>query len=401
MTLSNPDDPAGAPPPPGSNTPVPADAASRAAAAGLARRLAATAPPAADQLVPAKALETRAEERARLRRERLALGPVIVQPQVVANPAAGLAPQGAMLPPGFVPAVAESMPQRLVPSGFGQPPYGQPPSGQLGDGLSPYAQPAYGPPAYGAPAYAQPGYGMPSYGAQPPYGLPVYPQVVMLPPRIRWSKRQRAAALLSSWVGQTLMALATHFLTTFFLIVGFAFLLHVSGDDVAEFEADSFTTVVSLWSTPDRVWATALIGLLIGGGILALGWLTNALWAKSAGLAKPHRSTWLAWLCTTAATGLVGLLVWPMALFGSLFFIVAASSASLTVGSMWTALFTLLAIAIALTGGVGLLFGWLYLASARPRIDFAALAEAEEAEARARDEAELTRVQLRGDPARR
>jgi hypothetical protein len=185
------------------------------------------------------------------------------------------------------------------------------------------------------------------------------------------------------------------------MIVGFAFLLHASGDEVAEFEADSFTSIVSLWSTPDRVWATVLIGVLVCGGILALGWLANALWARSAGLDHPHRSTWLAWLCTTAATGLVGVFVWPMALMGALFFVLASSSASLTVGSMWSTLFTLLGIAVVLTGGVGLLFGWLFLSTSRPRVDLAAIAAAEEAEARARDEAELTRVELRGEPSRR
>ncbi|GAA1424135.1 hypothetical protein [Agrococcus citreus] len=396
MALTDPGDPAGAPPPPGADTPVPADAASRAAAAGRARQLRAQAPPPADTLVPAKALETRAEERARLRRERLALGPVGVPAHGVVNPAAGFPPQGAMLPPGLVPAVADSMPQRFVPSGYGQP------------------APGYGPPAYGYPQVA-PGYGQPlpygagPYGAGPygagPYGASPYGaqpvQLVMVPPRIQWTKRQRTAAILSSWVGQTLMALATHFLTAFFMIVGFAYLLHSTGDDVADFEADSFTTVVSLWSTPERVGATVLIGLLIGGVVLALGWLANALWAKSADLAKPHRSTWLAWLCTTAATGLIGIVVWPGALFGGLFFVLASSSASLTIGSMWTLLFSLLAIAIVLTGGVGLLFGWLFLSTARPRVDFRALAEAEEAEARARDEAELTRVELRGEPGPR
>lgn len=408
VTLTDAGDPAGAPPPPGRDTPVPADAESRAAAAGRARRIAAKPPPAADRLVPAKALETRAEERARLRRERLALAPVMVPAQAVANPAAGFAPQGAALPPGLMPAVAESMPQRLVPNGWAQPgdsygagPYpalaahGAPPGGYP----PPYGQLRYGHP-YGQPQYGPPSYGATPYG-QPLYGRPAYPPVLLLPPRIHWTKRQRSAALLSSWVGQTLMALATHFATTFFLIVGFAFLLHASGEGTADFEADSFTTIVSLWSTPDRVWATVLIGVLIGGVVLALGWLTNALWAKSAGLAKPHRSTWLAWLCTTAATGLIGFLVWPTALFGGLFFIVAASSASLTTGSMWTTLFTLLAIAIVLTGGAGLLFGWLFLSTSRPRVDFRALAEAEEAEARARDEAELTRVQLRGEPGSR
>ncbi|WP_354257920.1 hypothetical protein [Agrococcus sp. UYP10] len=431
-------DPA-APPPPGTDTPVPSDATERAAAAGRMRRREAPAAPAADRLVPAKALETRAEERARLRRERLLLQPP-VGGQGVANPAAGFAPSGAMLPPGLMPAVADSMPQRLAPQ---QPTHGQDPHGVTPYGANPYPAPAYAAGPYGAGPYGAGPYGAGPYGAGPygagPYGAgpyaaapyaaapyaaapyaaapyaPVayaagpyppagpepYPQLVLVPPRIRWTKRQRSAALLSSWVGQTLMALATHLLTAFFLIVGFAFLLHASGDEVSDFEADSFTTVVSLWSTPERVGATVVIGLLVGGGLLALGWLAQALWSKSAGLAKPHRSTWLAWLCTTATTGFIGVMVWPMALMGGLFFILGASSASLTTGTMWTTLFALLGIAIVLTGGVGLLYGWLFLSTARPRVDFAALAEAEEAAARARDEAELARVELRGEPSTR
>src|SRR5690606_16734419 len=151
-----------------------------------------------------------AEERARLRRERLALGPVGVPAHGVVNPAAGFPPQGAMLPPGLVPAVADSMPQRFVPTGYGQPP--------------PVSGPSYGPPAYGyasappGPALPPPGYGQPPpgygqpplgygqplpYGAVPyvasPYGPQPY-QLVMVPPRIRWSRRQRTAAVLSSWV---------------------------------------------------------------------------------------------------------------------------------------------------------------------------------------------------------
>lgn|GEM_PF-3043964 len=378
-------DPA-APPPPGIDTPVPSDATERAAAAGRMRRREAPAAPAADRLVPAKAIETRAEERARLRRERLLLQSP-VGGQGVANPAAGFAPSGAMLPPGLMPAVADSMPQRLAQQ---QQAYGHPHS-IAPYGANPYPAPAAGP--YGAGPYGA--------GPYPPAGYGPYPQLVLVPPRIRWTKRQRSAALLSSWVGQTLMALATHLLTAFFLIVGFAFLLHASGDEVSDFEADSFTTVVSLWSTPERVGATVVIGLLVGGGLLALGWLAQALWSKSAGLAKPHRSTWLGWLCTTATTGFIGVMVWPMALMGGLFFILGASSASLTTGTMWTTLFALLGIAIVLTGGVGLLYGWLFLSTARPRVDFAALAEAEEAAARARDEAELARVELRGEPSTR
>lgn len=338
MTLLDPGDPTGAPPPPGTDTPVPSDAASRAAAAGRARRTAARVAPDPDRLVPTKALESRAEERARLRRERAAMA--AAGSAVVADPGADAWAGG------------------------------------------PYAAGPYAAGPYAAGPYAT---------IQP---------VVPLPPRIRWTKRQRAAALLSSWVGQTLMALATHFLTAFFLIVGFAFLLHASGDGVAEFEADSLTTVVSRWSTPDRVWATVLIGLLVGGVILGVGWLVNALWARSAGLDSPHRSTWLAWLCTTAATGLIGVVVWPMALIGGFFLVLASSSASLTVGTMWTLLFSLLGIAIVLTGGVGLLFGWLFLSMSRPRVDNRALAVAEETAARARDEADLAGVQLRDEPSR-
>ncbi|MGY3127361.1 hypothetical protein ACVWW9_000860 [Agrococcus sp. UYP33] len=390
-------DPA-APPPPGTDTPVPSDATERAAAAGRMRQREAPAAPAADRLVPAKAIETRAEERARLRRERLLLQPP-VGAQGVVNPAAGFAPSGAMLPPGLMPAVADSMPQRLAPQ---QQAYGHP-HGAAPYGANPYPAPAYAAGPYGAGPYAAAPYAPVAHAPGPyaPAGYGPYPQLVLVPPRIRWTKRQRSAALLSSWVGQTLMALATHLLTAFFLIVGFAFLLHASGDEVSDFEADSFTTVVSLWSTPERVGATVVIGLLVGGGLLALGWLAQALWSKSAGLAKPHRSTWLAWLCTTATTGFIGVMVWPMALMGGLFFILGASSASLTIGTMWTTLFALLGIAIVLTGGVGLLYGWLFLSTARPRVDFAVLAEAEEAAARARDEAELARVELRGEPSTR
>ncbi len=322
---------------------------------------------------------------------------------------------GRLLPPGFAPAVAESMPTRFVPTAWqvqnpaaGMPfagapveRQGPPPqhpaaarpwpheAGPYGAGYAP-GPGSYGPGSYGPVPYGPVLNGAPLYAAMPPPP----------PPRVPWTPKQRRTALLSAWLGQTVMALATHLLTAFFLIVALALLLHGSGDS-SDFEADSFTAIIARWTMIDRVWASALIGLLVGGGILALGWLLQAMWGRSAGLAKPHRSTWLAWLCTTAATGLIGMVVWPTALIGGFVLVLANDQASLTTGTMWEVLFWQLGVAVVLTGGVGLLFGWLFWSQAQPRIDFRALAEAEEAAARAADEAELTDVRLRGEPSRR
>ncbi len=356
-----------------------------------------------------------------MRRERAALGPPVMQ--MVANPGAGSS-GGAALPPGMRPAIAASMPSRFVPPQwqpgpygmvYGGAPYGQPvvadPAGQ---GPGPYPQGPYPPgphpqhPYPQLPTYAPPIPGPYSQGAYPqgPYALGPYapggyapPMPMLLPmPRVTWSSKQKRVALLSSWIGQTVMALATHLLTAFVLVVGFAFLLHLSGDSVTDIDADSFTSVVALWTTPDRVWATVIIGALIGGMVLALGWVLSAFWARSAGLAKPHRSAWLAWLCTTAATGVFGVVYWPGALLFGVGSLLASSSSSLTVGSMWSTLFGLLAMAVLLTGLVGMAFGWMFLTTARPPVDFRALAAAEEAAARARDEEELAQVALRGAP---
>jgi hypothetical protein len=359
---------------------------------------------------------------------------------------------GQLMPPGLMPAVAESMPQRFVPSGWqataagydrgplpGRPGAGVPnPAPQAigpywpGPYNGQYSGPYRGPynaadgvaPAQPRAIYEQLYPGLPypgTVGASPivayptgaaavPYASGPYPYMQpvsyapgayapMLPPRVAWNRQQRRAALLSSWLGQTLMAFATHLLTAFALIVAFAFMLQVSGESTSDFEADSFTAVIARWTMPDRVWATAIIGALVGGGLLAAGWLLHALWARSAGLAKPHRSTWLAWLCTTAATGLIGMVVWPFALIGGFIVVLMGADASLTTGTMWEVLFWELGAAVLLTGAVGMLFGWLFLSQARPRVDYRAIAEAEEVAARARDEAELTAVQLRGEPS--
>lgn len=397
----------GAPPPPGTASPVPADASARAAAAGRAKRMRAPSAPRVDELVPTTALENRAQERASARRARLGLG--VQQQQSVVNPGAGM--PGQFMPPGLMPAVAESMPPRFVPAGWQQSVAYGPYPGQLPPAAAGLPNPAppvtgpyspayaahphpYGAAGYGPAAYGAPSYGVAAYGA-PAYGQPMQP-MVFVAPRITWSSRQRSAALLSSWLGQTVMSIATHLLTAFFIIVLFAWLLHTSGGESTDFEADGFTSTVARWTMGDRVWATLIIGTLVGGALLGVGWLLNALWARSAGLAKPHRSTWLAWLCTTAATGFIGLMLWPFALMVGLFGVLMVDDASLTTGTMWSVLFWELGIAAVLTGGVGMLFGWLFLSQARPRVDYRAIAEAEEAAARARDEAELTEVQLRG-----
>lgn len=393
---------AGAPPPPGADSPVPSDAAARAAAAGRAKQRAPQSAPGRDELVPSTAIENRARDRALARRARLgAIGASVSQ---VANPGVGM--PGQLLPPGLVPAVAESMPPRFVPAGWQV----QNPTAGMPFGGAPVVRqgppvPHTGPhpaslspvPFTAAPPYS-PAYA-PSYrpaGSSVPYLVPDAPPPPMLPPRVRWTPHQRRTALLSAWLGQTVMALATHLLTAFFLIVAFALLLHSSGDS-SDFDADSFTAIIARWTMFDRVAASALIGLLVGGGMLAAGWLLQAMWGRAAGLAKPHRSTWLAWLCTTAATGVIGLLVWPAALIGGFVLVLANDQASLTTGTMWEVLFWELGVSVVLTGGVGLLFGWLFWSQARPRVDYRALAEADEAAARAADEAELTEVRLRGE----
>lgn len=382
-------DPA-APPLPGTATPVPVDAAARAAAAGRAHAVRAESAPARDALVPTTALQTRAAERERRRRERER------DLQLVAPPA--YAPRPMLQPPHLAaPPVAPSLPPQSVGTLLS----GGPAAAEFRHSApAAAALPGYAPaPGYGAPAgYAMPMHPAAPYASATPYPSAAYPPPP--PPRLPWSRRQTRAAVLSSWLGQTVMALATHFLVTYFSIVGFAWLLHATGEPIGTIEADSLTSTVALWTMPDRVLATAIIGAIVGGGLLALGAILSRQWGRAAGLAKPHRSAWLAWLCTTGATGLLGLAYWPGAIVVAFVATVASSSASLTLGSMWATLFGLLGMAVVLTGGVGLLFGWLFLSTSRPRVDPRAIAAAQEAAAeaaaRARDEAELTEVRLRG-----
>lgn len=385
-------DPA-APPLPGTATPVPVDAAARAAAAGRALAVPASAPTERDALVPTTALQTRAAERERRRRER--------ELQLTAAPPAYAAPLIHQPPHPAAPRVAPSFPPQSVGTLLS----GGPAAAEFRHSApAAAALPAYAPAPGYAPAYSPPaGYAVPMQSTSPyasatPYASAAYPPPP--PPRLPWTRRQTRAAVLSSWLGQTIMALATHFLVTYFAIVGFAWLLHLSGEPIGTIEADSLTSTVALWTMPDRVLATAIIGALVGGGLLVLGAILSRQWGRAAGLAKPHRSAWLAWLCTTGVTGLFGFAYWPGAIVIALVATVASSSASLTLGSMWATLFGLLAMAVVLSGGVGLLFGWLFLSTLRPRVDPRAIAAAQEAAAeaaaRARDEAELTEVRLRG-----
>ncbi|MBO1771117.1 hypothetical protein JQT67_13110, partial [Agrococcus sp. TF02-5] len=399
----------------------PADAAARAAGTGRAHAVRAESAPARDALVPTTALQSRAAERERRRRERelqLAVAPPAYAVPLTHQPPHPAAPRVApsfppqsvdtLLPGGATAAeFRHSAPAAAALPGYAPPPVGAPYAPPIGYALPHMTAAAQAaPPVYGPPGYGPSGYGAPaapmhaagSYAPAGPYAIASYPPP--LPPRLPWTRRQTGAAVLSSWLGQTIMALATHFLVTYFSIVGFAWLLHAAGEPVGTIEADSLTSIVALWTTPDRVLATAIIGALVGGGLLALGAILSRQWGKAAGLAKPHRSAWLAWLCTTGATGLFGFAYWPGAIVVAFVATVASSSASLTLGSMWATLFGLLGMAVVLTGGVGLLFGWLFLSTSRPRVDPRAIAAAQEAEAeaaaRARDEAELTEVRLRG-----
>lgn len=383
-----------APPPPGSDTPVPADVVARPP-----RRRAAVSTP--DGLVPQTAMEQRAERRERDRRTR-ALPPPLANPMANAVPPAVAARMAweaqqrsiAQQPTGPYPPPAH--PPHPAPVALAQPaPVGWSPSGQS----MPYGQAMpYGPPMpYGFPSpYGQP---MPS-GAYGPAPAP-FPPVLQVPPKRRLTGRQTRAALLGSLVGQLLLALATHLLITSAIVLLLWGTLSEGGTSGLDaLEADSLTDVVAFWADPARIPLTLLIVLLVTGAVAAAGCVTSYLWHRSAGLVGIKRSIALAYATSTAISGFVGSAGWPTAFIGGLFYAaLSSSSASFTVGSMWGFLFACLAVSIVLTGAVGMLFGWVYLLAFRPRPTWAQLeAEARQAEVDAErraveaDAAELSRV---------
>ncbi|SDH65449.1 sulfur globule family protein [Agrococcus jejuensis] len=410
-----------APPPPGSDTPVPADVVAKP----KRRRAAESAP---DGLVPQTAMAQRAERRERDRRTR-ALPPPLANPMAGAVPPSvaarmaweaqqrgmqgmPMAPQaGGPNPAGPYPAPAAPVPP--------QPPHPASASVALAQpapvGWSPYGQPMpYGQPlAYGAP-YGQPmPYGYPApYGPPSPYGQPMpygaygpppmpFPPVLHAPPKRRLTRRQTGAALLGSLVGQLLLALATHlFVTAAIVLLLWGSFSEGGTSGLDALEADSLTDLVAFWADPARIPLTILIVLLVTGAIAAAGCVASLLWHRSAGLVGIKRSIALAYATTTAIGGLVGSVGWPTALIGGLFFSLASSSsAAFTIGSAWGYLFACLAVSIVLTGVVGMLFGWTYLLAFRPRPTWAQIeAEARQAEVDAErraveaDAAELSRV---------
>ncbi|QCR18261.1 hypothetical protein [Agrococcus sp. SGAir0287] len=425
-----------APPPPGSDTPVPADVA----ATPRRRRAKASAP---DGLVPKTALEQRAERRARERAART-LPPPLANPMANAVPpavaaqlawqaqqaslvggAGAYAPQAAPAThgqaaiPGPVAALAQPTPYGVagpngprasaMPGPYAMPtPYAMPglspqptPYGMPG----PYAQPT----PYGMPGpYAQPPtpYGMPgSSGQQQPYGPPFapppmpMPPVLLAPPKRRFTRRQTRAALLGSLVGQLLLAAATHLLVTAaFVLFLWGTLSEGGTDGMDALEADSLTDVVAFWADPARIPITIVILLLIAGVVGGIGCVVTVLWQRAAGIVGIKRSIALAYVTTTAIGGFVGMAVWPILLVGGLFF-AAAGYGTFSLGAAWGYLFTCLATSIALTGSLGMLFGWVYLLAFRPRPTWEQLdAERRQAELDAErraaeaDAAELSRV---------
>lgn len=391
-----------APPPPGSDTPVPSDVV----AAPRRRRAAERA---ADELVPQTAMQQRAERRERERRAR-ALPPPVVNPMADAVPpfvaarlaweaqhraAAGMPQQAAPVAPGppmQLPA------QHMAPAGSAPPPgYGPP----LGYAAAPSAAPPFvvvgraGPPgAYGAhPAYGPP----PGYGSPPGYAP--HPPVMPLPPKRRLTRTQTRAALLGSLVGQTLLALATHLLVASGIVLLLWGSLSEGGTDGLDaLEADSLTDVVAFWADPARLPVTILIVVIVTAAVAAAGCVASFLWHRSAGLVGIKRSIALAYATTTVLGSIVGSVLWPIVLVFGLFAILL-SSASLTVGSMWAGVLGSLAVSVVLSGVVGMLFGWVYLLAFRPRPTWAQLEEEQrqaelDAERRAveADADELSRV---------
>lgn len=327
-------------------------------------------------------MEQRAERRERDRRAR-ALPPP-------ANPIAS----------AVTPVLAAQMAWEAQQRGMQGPPVGPHPAGPT------FAAPAAAPLQPAVAGWAPNGqpwpYGQPmpsgrpwTYG-QPPMAFPTLPT----PPKRRLTRRQTAAALLGSLVGQLLLALATHLLVTAAIVLLLWGIFSEGGTSGLDaLEADSLTDVVAFWADPARIPVTTLIVLLVTGAIAAAGCLASFLWHRSVGLAGITPSIALAYATATTISAFVGSAGWPTAFVGGLFVALASSGATLTIGSMWGFLFACLAASIVLTGVVGMLFGWTYLLAFRPRPTWEQVqAEARQAERDAErraveaDAAELSRV---------
>lgn len=399
------------PPPPGVDTPV------EDAPAPPPRR--ATSAPAPDALVPMTTLEQRREARAKARERRATASTGVApwQPPVTAagpSPVAGIAPSAAPMAtapgsPGELPAPASRAPQPYgyAPTGFEPQPQGYAPQ-PYGYAVQPqgYAAPPYGyapTEAYGYAAqmygYApQPYAAVPSvYGYAPvPYGPVPYAQQI---PKRPFTRAQRRAALLGSLVGQTILSLALHVLIGGLVVGGFIAMMQTATPNVTNDPFGSFTEFMSYWSHPDRFGIFALVLLVTFVIIAFVGWAVSMVWYRQQGLPRPHSAIALAWLTTSAITSILGAGIWPIVvLFGGFFALLAGAMS--TTGGMWMTLFVALAIGIVLSGGIGMLFGWVYLLAFRPRPTVADL-EAEAARAAANAErqavaadlAELTRVE--------
>lgn len=365
------------PPPPGTDTPVPADAP----------RIDVARPepePESDALVPMTALEQRRLDRARARTEaaRRAAAPAPWQPPA----STAVLPGGAITTPDG--RIVMPMPQQQLTS------YG---TGALPSPAAGYPAPAYpvqatsGAYGYGAVGYGSyptPAYPMPAYptpaAAPAAYAQPLaYAPIAQIPKR-PLTRPQRRAALLGSLLGQTLFAIAGHFLVTFFIATGVIALFQYGMPNDTQDMLGSFTQFVSYWTHPDRYWMLCIFALLLFAIIVLLGWASSAIWQRQTGLARVHAAIALGWATTALATSVIGLVLWPgTVLFGG--FGLLFSGFGSTTGELWMMLFVPVTIAALVCGVVGMLFQWMYLLVLRPRPTAADL-EAERAAREAEDE---------------
>ena len=349
-----------------------------------------------DELVPMSYVEQRAEERSQQPRPLLYVQddePARVSD--VENPLAGEAP---------LPAQSTRVGNPMgMPVGYGQMPaympYGSTP--QLA-----YTQGAVQPMGYPTQMYQlSPGQGyMPQYN---PYGIAYQP--MMYPgyapaagsfgPQLEvWSKKRKRVALWSSFLQQTLAALALHV----FVIGGlFLAIASQSWNDFADGSmADgpaSFTGFMVWLSHPDRVWMSILMLLMVTGALFAGAYWIGMLMQKNAGIVRGrHKAFWLAGI----SGGGITVIAWPIVYFVTWFVLLLMIMIDgQGFGGIWIASFTVIVLASVVHGFYSMAFSRMFLHGARPPIDFNRLAQEAEARARAEDEARMTRPpgELPGD----
>lgn len=395
----------GAPAKRGENTPVPKDVQTKRFAKPEAARP-------VDELIPMSYVEQRAEERQSQPAQHLYYLPddEDTGADAVANPVGGSG--------GGVPASQGPVQNPLAqnPALYGMPPYapyyGAQPVPQLPapyapmPGMTPGAHPLqmyqlapehgyapqfnpYGYPHqyYGQPYQVPAGYSMPQQ--MPLYGVSGGTGIFG-PPREVWSKKRKRVALWSSFIQQTLAAIALHVLVfgALFLLVASTSWNDFAEDGMVDGPA-SFTGFMVWLSHPSRVWISVVLLLIVTSTVFAFAYWIGSYMQKSAGIRQGRASAF--WLAGVSGGGIT-FFAWIIVYFivGFIVLIIFMVDGQGFAG-VWGAAFFMMALASVVHGFYSMAFGRMFLHRARPAIDFQQLAAEAEARARAEDEARMAR----------